>query len=285
MKNQRTVIAVPTDTHSGSKVGLINADEQYTMSDGGFYNPGFTQKIIWNQWKESWEHIRELRKKSRLVVVHCGDSVEGVHHDVTELVNTNISDHKQIHKETMDWALKKARFEMEKGDLLYYISGTSSHCGPNNGFTNDVAEDLCAVPCWENRYHWGMLPLMVNGTLLYFQHEGVRKGIRAWTEENVLRYYTKSEMMDAIGNKRPVPRFIVMAHNHTYVRSGIVYAYGNECEGVILPAFQAKTDFVYKKKALAMASVGMFYIVVNEDGSVECGADLVEIEQDKIQEI
>jgi hypothetical protein len=204
---------------------------------------------------------------------------------MTEVVNTNISDHKMIHIDTMDWALQKAKFSGKNGDLLYYLSGTPSHCGRNNGYTNDVAKDLGAVPCWENRYHWGSLPLMVNGTLLLIQHEGVRKGVRAWTDENVLRYYTKSEMFDAIGNKRPVPRFIIMAHNHTYVRSGIIYAYGHECEGIILPAFQGKTDFIYKKKALVMASVGMFYVIVEEDGAVDCGADLIEVEQDKIQEV
>jgi hypothetical protein len=284
MIKQRTVIAIPTDTHSGSKVGLMDINKPYSMSDAGSYNPSFTQKIIWKQWEESWEHIKELRKKSRLIVIHCGDPIEGLHHDLTECVNVNVSDHKIIHIDTMDWALQKAKFSA-KNDLLYYISGTPSHCGRNNCHTNDVAKDLHAVPCWENRYHWGMLPLMVNGTLLSFQHEGVRKGIRAWTNENVLRYYTKSEMFDFIGNRRPVPRFIIMAHNHTYVRSGIVYAYGHECEGIILPAFQAKTDFVYKKKAMAMASVGMFYIIVEEDGSVDCGVDMIEVEQDKIQEV
>lgn len=263
----------------------MDINKPYSMSDGGSYNPSFTQKIVWKQWVESWDHIRELRKKSRLIVVHCGDPVEGLHHDMTEVINVNVSDHKIIHIDTMDWALQKAKFDQKNGDLLYYLSGTPSHCGRNNGYTNDVAKDLGAIPCWENRYHWGLLPLMVNGTLLLFQHEGVRKGIRAWTSENVLRYYTKSEMFDAIGNNRPVPRLIVMAHNHTFVTSGEVRQYGHKCEGIILPAFQAKTDFVYKKKALAMASVGMVYIIVEEDGSVSWDVDMIEVEQDKIQEV
>ncbi len=263
----------------------MNINKLYSMSDGGTYNSSFTQRVIWNQWVECWEHTRKLRRKSRLIVVHCGDPIEGLHHDMTEVVNTNVSDHKMIHIDTMDWALQQAKFDKKNNDLLYYLSGTPSHCGKNNGDTNDVAKDLDAMPCWENRYHWGMLALKVNGTLLLFQHEGVRKGSRAWTDENALRYYTKSQMFDAIGNRRSVPRLITMAHNHCFVTSGEVRLYGHICEGIILPAFQAKTDHVYKRFALSMATVGMVYIIVEEDGSVAWGVDKINVEQDKIQEV
>lgn len=283
--NKRTVIAIPSDTHSGSKCGLIDVSVPYSMTEEGTYNPSFTQKIIWNQWVEGWEHVKELRKKSRLITIHCGDPVEGIHHEITEIVSTSITDHKNIHRDTMDWALKKAKHDPSNGDLLYYISGTSAHCGRNNCYTNDVAEDLGAVPRYENRYHWGMLPLKVNGTLMVFSHDGVNPGSRAWTDENSLRYYVKSVMFNAIGNNRPVPRLIIHAHRHRFVRSGIVYAYGHECEGIILPAFQAKTDLVYKIAPLAMADIGMAYIVVEEDGSVNVGVDQMQLEQDTIQEV
>jgi len=285
MTKKRTVIAVPTDTHCGSKCGLISLSNPYSMSDGGTYTPKFGQKLLWKQWEECWQHIAELRKHSRLIVVHCGDATEGLHHDLSELITLQPDDHKQIHIDAMDYALQKAKYSSGNGDLLYYISGTPAHCGKGNTYTNDVAKDFGAMPRFENCYHWGYLPLKVNGKLILFAHEGVARGRMAWTSENALRGYVKSVMFDAIGYGREVPRFIVHAHRHKHVRSGIVSLYGHECEGIILPAFQSKTDLVYKKYPLELSDVGMVYIIVEEDGSISFGSDMTHIEQDPIQEV
>ena len=271
-----TLLVSLADTHCGSKTGLM-PDGNYQKIDGGTEAPTNTQKLLWGQWKESWDNIAKLRKNKRLIVVVNGDATDGIHHDAIQIISTNPGDHKNIHIDCMDYGLRLAKFG--KGDLLYYIMGTGSHCGTANSYTNDVAEDLGAVPMPDSydsernkyrRYFWDHLPLEINGKIHDYAHEGVSAGRRAWTKENTFRSWIKSNMMERIinGDGNSIPRVYWRAHRHVNIESEIVKVGNYICEGIILPSFQAKTQYANKKFSTDISDIGMYATECDKDGGV-----------------
>ncbi len=267
-----TLLVSVADTHGGSNVGLM-PDGNFQPIDGGTVRPTFTQKILWKQWVECWDNIAILRKRKRLIVVFNGDPTDGVHHDMIQIVSTNPGDHKNIHIDCMDYALRKAKFK--SGDLLYYMMGTPAHCGRANWITNDVAKDLGAVPVpnvldengKHRRFYWQHLLLKINKYYFDYAHEGVPAGRRAWTKENSFRAWIKSNMIDNVmkfqGER--LPRVYWRAHRHTHVPSSVVQIDNYISEGVILPSFQAKTQFASKKYSTDISHIGLYATVIGED--------------------
>jgi len=273
-----TVLISLADTHCGSTVGLM--PPSYTTIDGVIQIQTFTQKILWQQWVECWDNIAIMRKRKRLIVVVNGDATDGVHHDMIQIGSGNNEDHTNIHINCMDYALQKAKFNADKGDLLYYIMGTPSHCGRSNSLTNRVAKDLDAVPVPESfdkenqeyrRFYWQHLLLKIHGKYYDYAHEGVPSGRRAWTKGNSFRSWITSNMMNNIGyfKGEKMPRVYWRAHRHVHTATGIVKLYGYESEGIILPSFQAKTQFANKKYSTDISDIGLYASELDVNGRVE----------------
>ena len=145
---KRTVIALPSDTHSGSTLGLIPA-KQFPLKDGS-YDPSPAQRLIWRQWEHNWKLIANERKNSDLIVVHGGDLVEGIHHQTTQVISPRVDDHETASIVCMDKAFRLAG--MNKGDKYYQISGTEEHAGNGSSSEERVAKDLDhVVPVWEEK--------------------------------------------------------------------------------------------------------------------------------------
>ena len=290
-----TLLVSLADTHCGSTTGLL-PDGNYRLIDGNTIRQTFTQSVVWKQWVECWDNIAELRKKKRLIVVVNGDATDGIHHDMTQIISTNPGDHKNIHIDCMDSALQKVKFNKNKGDLLYYIMGTGSHCGRGNSLTNDVAENFDSVPVPESydneqqkyrRYFWEHLPLEINGVIHDYAHEGVNAGRMAWTKENSLRSWIKSNMMENIGRLKGegIPRVYWRAHRHIHVPSGLIRLYGYESEGIILPSFQAKTQYANKKYSTELSDIGLYATECDKDGYIKHHCFSMTIAQDLVRAV
>ena len=291
----RTVIAFPSDTHCGSTLGLI-PPKPFQLHEGGEYLPSKAQRIIWNQWEYNWELIRKERKNSNLIIVHDGDVVEGIHHGTTQINSSRVDEHETIASMCLDFAMQKAKFG--KGDKYYQVAGTEEHAGNGSSSEERVAQDFDgAVPVYENqgfgdkkngRYTWDGLLRTVNGVLFDVAHHGGSVGSMAWTTENGLRNKIKSIYFKCVNRKNPapIPRYWIRAHFHKYLR---VDYYG-ECgtiTGIMLPGFQIKTGYVYKKDGgnlVEPAHIGMVWVVVNDDGTSQDYVDKIEVQQEEIQE-
>ena len=290
---KRTILALPSDTHAGSTLGLI-PPKQYQLQEGGFYDPTPGQKLVWQQWEHNWKLIKEARKKANLVVVHCGDLVEGIHHETTQIVSNRVDTQENIAAISLD---KAFRIAMMDGDKYYQISGTESHAGNGSSSEERVAKDLDhVVPVWEQtffdeegekkngRYTWDRLYREINGVVFDISHHGGSVGQRAWTEENGLYNKIKSIYWTCVDNHKPIPRYWIRGHNHKYVRAeyrgrnGII-------TGIMLPGYQIKTGFVYKKMNFdpTPADVGMVWIEIDENGNSMDFIDQIEVEQEKLE--
>jgi hypothetical protein len=263
--------------------------------EGGFYDPTPAQKIVWQQWAHNWELIRQARKKASLIICHCGDLVEGIHHETTQISSSRVDNHETIAQICMDRAMKMA--SMGKEDKYYQISGTESHAGHGSSSEERVAGDLDhVVPVWEQtffdedgeqkngRYTWDRLYREINGVVFDISHHGGSVGQRAWTEENGLYNKIKSVYWTCLDNGQPIPRYWVRGHNHRYVRAEYRGRNGT-ITGIMLPSFQIKTGFVYKKLNYdpRPAHIGMVWVEIDSDGRSCDFIDKIEVEQDKLE--
>jgi len=292
--SKRTILALPSDTHSGSTLGLI-PPKQYQLQEGGYYDPTPGQKLLWKQWAHNWELIKSIRKNADLIICHCGDLVEGIHHETTQIVSGRVDTQENIADICMDKAFRIAN--MIKGDKYYQISGTDSHAGNGSSSEERVAKNLdYVVPVWEQtffdeegekkngRYTQDRLYREINGVIFDISHHGGSVGQRAWTTENGLYNKIKSIYWTCVDNQIPVTRYWIRGHNHKYVRAeyrgrnGII-------TGIMLPGFQIKTGYVYKKINYDPnpADIGMVWIEIDEHGNSTDCVDKIEIEQEHLE--
>lgn len=284
---KRTVIAFGADKHSGSTLGLMRP-HTFNLHDGGSYTPSPLQKLIWKQYDECLDFVKEQRKHSRLIWIENGDPCEGIHHQTTQLVSGRVDEHEQIATDILDYTFKKVG--MTKGDLAYSTAGTDEHGGNGSQSENRIAEDFdYFVPQFSeasekpNRYTWDRLLLKVNGVLLDIAHHGGLVGKRAWTEENGLRNLIKSFYLQSLEDETELPRYWIRSHLHQFVHSGAYSGKHGTIEGFVTPSFQFKTGFAYKIAGSQLSDIGMLVIVIEEDGSSWHKCIMASYKQDTVQ--
>jgi len=298
----KTVLAIPSDTHNGSPVGLMPSG-QWQFTNGGFWHPNFTQIKLEAIWRRSWGRVAEARKDARLIVVHAGDAVEGLHHDSTQVVTMRMDEQERIHETCMDQALQIAGFDARNGDLLYYVQGTSpTHSGPGGEREERIARDLGAVPKIrpthaaededegskankDGCFLWERLLLDINGKLFDIAHHGANLGTRPWTRDNPFRSILKGVYFNCLESGARMPDYWVRAHKHTAYFDIFPGGNGHTIHGYITPAMQTKTEFVYKIAPDAVASVGMIWFTILEDGTVIPDREIFRFVEDKIERV
>lgn len=286
---RRTLVAVLSDTHCGSPVGLMKP--QQFQGKNGNISPTRIQRKIWYEFERYAARVKELRQGCRLIVVHNGDATEGTHHQ-THQVSTNIPDEmERMHLDAMEYFLNEVGHTPEAGDKLFYVEGTEAHVRKAMQAENRIAKDLGAVPpvkptvgSNDGWFVWPELPLLVNGVYFHIAHHPpVGKGRKFQTEPNALRSHLVDLYIKSIEFKRPLPRYWLRSHKHSYVEASHRGRHGR-IDGFILPAWQAKTEFVYRIGIDEPASVGGWLGWVDPDGRTgyECDPvsfDMVSMER------
>ena len=291
--NKRTVIAISADKHSGSSLGLM-IDKPFNLHDGGTYSPSPLQKIIWQQYEECLDFIREQRKRSRLIWIENGDPCEGIHHQTTQTVSQRVEEHEQIAVDILDHTFHKLRFGGD--DLAYMIAGTEEHGGSGSQSENRVAEDLdCFTPQYtessgrSHRFTWDRLLLKVNGRLLDIAHHGGSVGRREWTKnngmDNLMRSFYYQNLEDRyVHPGLELPRYWVRSHLHN-IAYGQYKGEAGEIEGFVTPSFQFKTGFGYKVAGSQLSAIGLIVIIIEEDGTCNHHIIKTRFKQDRVQEV
>jgi hypothetical protein len=300
---QRTILAIPTDTHGGSPVGLIPSG-QWQLVNGNYHNPSPTQTILWRLWQTAWEQVATLRRGARLIVVHLGDATEGKHHDSSELISPRVDEHERMHTSCMDWALNTAGYDAQAGDRLYYVKGTPAHVGSGGASEEKIARDLAAIPQIpptqpeafeldgdaspikkrDGKFIWDHLKLSINGVVYDLAHHGASLGKKPWTRTNPLRSKLQEVYFRELEGGRVPPRYWIRAHMHQAAHD-IYIGQRYTLDGYVTPAFQSKTEFGYKVAADMLASMGMIWFEIDVDGSVRPGREVIEYEPDPVMEV
>lgn len=285
-KRQRTVICAFADSHAGSPVGVM-LPKTYQGKNGDI-EPTETQRVLYDIVTAHIEKVNGLRQTGdRLLVVHVGDAVEGKHHGSTETTTSLVSEHEGLHIAWMEDNLKRLNFG--KRDTLIYIAGTEAHNGSQNESEHRIGKDLKARPAKKPQmdgtggwYAWSRLLLDVNGVLLDFAHHpGVSAGRKAWGKANSLYNYLTNLYFQSLNAGTRLPRYWVRADRHVQVAAKYSDKHGT-IEGLIMPALQAKTEYVYKVAADALPTLGAWWCVIEADGTTYHDFTLLEYAQDRV---
>lgn len=135
-----TILVVIADTHIGSSTAV--SPLKFVVHNRSSYEAQVMeanrlQRWLYECWVDFWDHAFHLAKKRRLIVVHCGDVVEGVHHGSTQVMN-EVADQCEA-------AMDLLRPITERADAFFGILGTGpSHAGMDNITESEIYKALGA---------------------------------------------------------------------------------------------------------------------------------------------
>ncbi len=266
MKIQDTLLVVLSDMHSGSSTALF--PNRFWQDEHQNHQPNDKQKEIYKVFERCMQYTSEKRKGKRLIVIHNGDSVEGVHHNSLQICVHNKASQAEIHEELMDLFLRNAKFDKRQGDRLFYVRGTETHV---EDIETEIAKDLSAEKTPDGNRVFDHLELEVNGRLLWLVHHGKKRGAGA-NEGNALRNWLRDIYFDCTKlGKRP-PDLVASGHTHTptwnvFIARNKAASY-HMIHGVVCPSWQAKTRFGYKVAPVDVNEIGAIFLEIKADGEI-----------------
>lgn len=246
-----TVLAIISDTHVGSSTALAPLDfiiHGRSEVERQVTHANKLQQWLHECWTDYWTHVFSLAKYRRLIVVHCGDLIDGLHHGSLQVMN-EVEDQVVAFKGLMQPILERA-------DGFYGVLGTGpSHAGMDNSTEAQIYRDLKAIEFGQS------LTLDVDGVLHTFFHHG-RAGNRPWTSSSA--GLAAEVMLDFAQAGLPLPNYIWTGHTHRSDDSGTKF---RDTRAISLPSWQLKTSFGYRVSSGTIRSDIGGYIVV--DGIVD----------------
>ena len=275
-----TVVAVASDLHCGSTIGLC-PDTGIELDDGGWYAASDAQKWLWSEWKQHWQTVKALSRKKTLHLVLNGDMIDGDHHRTPQIASPLTGIHIRTAMESLAVPLAL------KPKQVHVVRGTPSHVGRSAESEEGIARALHGQG-WpvEQDPDTGMYSsyrrrLDIGSVRLDIAHHG-RMGQRANTRRSYSSLYAfdvwaenaldmwqemkRGNLQKAWDEKRP-PDIGIRSHNHQYMDSG--YDHRGVTRMIACPAFQLATEWVHRIAAENMASIGILVLVIEDDGSVE----------------
>ena len=289
VEQRRTIWAIAADEHCGSPVGLFPPGT-WALADQSPREQSPGQKIIWQQWCEGWELVAALMRKvkgqrPRLIIANAGDATEGNHHSTTQLITGKPVEQQQLHIACMRHALTVAGFDQAKGDELHYICGTPAHVGPAGDSEESIARALLNKSGTDGKYTAYRLLRRTNGVLFDVAHQGPGPGTRSWTRSTALLGTLKALYLDCLEAGRPVPRYFIRAHRHSWVTADVRKADGTTAiDGFLLPSFTLKSEYANQVASTSPANIGMLIVVVEADGSTHWQCPMITVHDEVIDD-
>lgn len=253
----RAVVAVVSDLHIGSTVGLCPPDG-IELEDGGLYQPSKVQGWIWDKWRAFWQQTYALAEGLPLVVVVNGEFVDGNHHGTTQI---GTASPEMMRRAAL--AVFSATEIRKRATAMYATKGTAAHSQPGGQSDEAVAAALKCERDPETRqaafYH---LLLDVCGVRFDIAHH-IGASTRPWTKGTNIRAEVLMAMEDGYWTGR-VPDVVVRSHVHNFADTGLNF----RTRGFVTPAWQLKTEFAHKVTRSLQRRVGGLVFRV-ENGTAE----------------
>lgn len=221
-----------SDTHFGCKFGLC--PPKVKLDEGGYYIHSDLQKKVWQMWKQWWNKYVPLYTKGEpFVLVHVGDSIDGVHHNASTQITHNIKDQLAIARQVMEPIV-------EKSEKYFHIRGTGSHVGTSGEADEGLAKGLGAVPDDVGNYARWELWVEMNGRLIHFSHHVGGTSSSSYESTAVYKELVEAFVQAGRFGDRP-PDVIIRGHRHRHFKTQV----GNRWSEIV-PGWQLKTPYVYR---------------------------------------
>jgi hypothetical protein len=245
-------IVVISDTHFGSTLALmppgIMLDDEQTIE----LSP--VQKKLWGMWHEFWDWIEERLDGEPFILVHNGDIVDGSHHGTTTVVTNNLTIQQRIAKVGMERPLQLC-------SAYYQIRGTEAHVGQSACSEESIAEHLGAVQLPNGGpYSRWQLWVELGDELIHFSHHIGTTSSTSYESSAVMREIVAAFVEAGQWGVRP-PTMVVRSHRHRYIEVKTHHG-----RGIVTPAWQTKTPFVFKIDRLRVPHFGGLLIRSGTEG-------------------
>lgn len=228
-----SILVIISDTQIGSSTAL--ATPEFTVHNRYDLEAQTTQanrlqRWLWECWEDFWQYVKQLQGKGknarRLIVVHCGDVIDGVHHGSTQIM-PEIADQIKL-------ALDILQPIAGRANAFFGIYGTNAHSGIDSVNESQIYESL-GVQAYGHQ-----LTLEIDGYLHSFQHHG-RAGARPWTSSAA--GVAAEVMLDYAQRGKKPPNFVWTGHNHRIDDSGTKF---QDTRAISLPSWQLKNSYAWK---------------------------------------
>ena len=229
-------VVVVSDTHFGCRLALCPLDG-CALDDGGEYMPSDLQRKLWAIWLEFWAWVDTELDGEPFVLVHNGDSSDGVHHNSTTQISHNLEDQGTLAVEALAPYVAKAQ-------TYYHIRGTEAHVGKSGVEEERVAKRLGAKQNTQGQHARYDLWLDLGGHKIHFLHHVGTVSSNAYEASAVGKEL--SETINEAGRwGHEIPSCVVRSHRHRHIEVKVPTHKG-ECIAFVTAAWQLKTPFAYK---------------------------------------
>lgn len=244
-----SILVVISDTQIGSSTALatptFQVHNRYDL-EVQETSANRLQHWLWECWLDFWDYVKQLQGKGknarRLIVVHCGDVIDGVHHGSTQLM-PEVADQMKL-------ALDILQPIAGRANAFFGIFGTNAHSGMDSVNEAQIYEALSA------QAYGHQLTLEIDGYQHSFQHHG-RAGGRPWTSSAT--GVAAEVMLDYAQRGQPPPHFIWTGHNHRIDDSGTKF---QNTRAISLPSWQLKNSYAWKVAGNTIRSdIGGFIVL------------------------
>jgi hypothetical protein len=258
-KKNPIVLAVVSDLHSGSSVGLM--PPVFNLDDGGTFRASKAQRWLWQCWLDFCGQVEAKADAlgARIITVVNGDVTEGNHHHSLEVVTANETTQMRI-------AYKCLEQLVMISDDVFMTRGTPVHVGASARMEERVADDIMNIVRESEHaatfYH---LPLKIYKTVFDIAHHG-NMGRLPWTEKAAGNKLAAIVIMDAATRGEKPPDVVIRSHMHRYADS---YQNFQTTRGIMTPAWQLVTGYINKLNPGALADIGGLIITVWPNGNYD----------------
>lgn len=203
----RNLIVVFSDTHCGSRQGLMLPEHQLVEEPEVTIKATPLQLWLNEAWETLWDKVYKYIDNDSWIAIHVGDCIEGLHHGKRQLVSTDKADHFQIF-------LNAVYPKIMSASQRYFVLGTEAHGGQTD-------EIILAKRCKakkhpvSKRFAENRWLLNLNGFPILFRHH-INCTSREYLRSNSLSINLANEQLAAIRRGYTVPRGLVAAHRHMY---------------------------------------------------------------------
>lgn len=268
----QVLVVLHGDHQVGSTIGL--APPKWTITDGHdtlemCHTP--LQGMMWEHWEAAWS--RAFRQRLPVVAINVADNIDGDHHGTYQIWSKDS-------REQADVAVDIFMPKRQKCERWYAVRGTPTHVGQKGTWDEYIAKEVGADH--DNgafsSYH---LKVEISGVLFDVLHHGPAPGKRLWTLGDMARKYAQDAVMRAIVQGERPPDVIVRGHVHVNTCE-VVNVAGHKCTIIITPAWQLKTEYVYRVATTDdIAKVGLALVRVENGKVLSVDFDLMQLKQSR----
>jgi hypothetical protein len=270
LTKRRTILAVMSDKHSGSKLGLMNPNTiLHDESEDGTTveyspTPTATQKWLWECFIQDRDGVRDLAGDDEILLIDNGDLTQGKKYP-RSLVSTRDADQ-------MIMAVDCFRPWLELPNLAHIrlSAGTGAHNWEENTAEILVAKMLQGE--FQTRdisfTRHGMMTY--NGAVIDYAHHGPHPGSRDWLRGNVALFYLRDLLYRAERAGVALPALVLRAHFHQRVKVMLDWC-GKTVTLMITPSYCGLDDYAMQ--------------AVRSPDTIGCGCYAAEIVDGRIVDI